>query len=74
MTKMDDTHAKAYASDEELIDLLRRNEGDVGEMFRPVVEVKITFKSENKTSLVDRQTDDQGGRCADPLTSGLLDH
>lgn len=45
---MDDTHAKAYASDEELIDLLRRNDGDVGEMFRPVIEPTITFKSQPK--------------------------
>lgn len=45
---MDDTHAKAYASDEELIDLLRRNDGDVGEMFRPVIEPIITFKSQPK--------------------------
>ena len=45
---MNDTHAKAYASDEELIDLLRRNDGDVGEMFRPVIEPTITFKSQSK--------------------------
>lgn len=41
-------HAKAYATDEELIDLLRRNEGDVGDMFRPVIEPTITFKSQPK--------------------------
>jgi len=45
---MDDTHAKAYATDEELIDLLRRNDGDVGDMFRPVIEPTITFKSRPK--------------------------
>lgn len=47
---MDDTHAKAYATDEELIDLLRRNKGDVGEMFSPVTEPTITFKSRPKPS------------------------
>ena len=60
---MDDTHAKAYATNEELIDLLRRNNGDVGEMFRPVIEPTITFKSQLKPNIDD-----------DPYADPVEDH
>ena len=56
-------HAKAYATDEELIDLLRRNDGDVGEMFRPVIEPTITFKSQPKLNIDD-----------DPYADPVEDH